>query len=82
MLAKKLPLMTRLLPRILQRSPVLPAMARISRFFNGPKNESWANECTTHRATGHEDEIMEGAVRALGVYERLAGESTLFLSAA
>ncbi len=61
----------------LQRSPVLPAMARISRFFNGPKNENWAIACQDKHAKGHEADITEGAVRALGIYERLAGESTL-----
>lgn len=59
----------------LQDSPVLPAMARISRFFSIPTNQAWAMNYVSLQKN-HVDEIAEGAIKALGIYEQLAGEAT------
>ena len=58
----------------LQGSPVLPAMARISRFFSVTSCQSWAANYVSH-VNEYDDEIAEGAIKALGIYEHLAGET-------
>jgi hypothetical protein len=52
----------------LQENPLLPPMARTSRFFSIGANADTMKQYLANRASGHEDEIIQGVRQAVHLY--------------
>lgn len=59
----------------LQENPLLPPMARTSRFFSVGGNADAMKQYLTHQANGHEDEIIQGVRQAVHLYSDLTDTS-------
>lgn len=55
----------------LEKSPLVPPMARISRFFSQPSISERMAAYVTNRAEGHEDEVIQGVQEAIVLYSDL-----------
>ncbi|WP_019990357.1 hypothetical protein [Rudanella lutea] len=56
----------------LQKSPLVPPMARISRFFNTSASHQAVESYVRVHAKGHEEEVFHGVQEALQLYSNLA----------
>lgn len=60
----------------IQKSPLVPPMARISRFFSMPSS-SGMTTYVTNRAEGHEEEVIQGVQEAIVLYGDLTHDPAL-----
>lgn len=61
----------------LQQNPLVPPMARISRFFSMQSTSDSMAVYVTNRAEGHEDEVIQGVQQAMVLYSDLTHDSAL-----
>lgn len=61
----------------LEKSPLVPPMARISRFFSMPSTSERMATYVTNRAKGHEDEVIQGVQEAIVLYGDLTHDPAL-----
>lgn len=61
----------------LQQSPLVPPMARISRFFSLPLTSERMAAYVTDRAEGHEQEVIQGVQEAVILYGDLTHDPAL-----
>ncbi|TAE26158.1 MAG: hypothetical protein EAZ91_17895 [Cytophagales bacterium] len=59
----------------LKQNPLVPPMARISRFFSAPSATHSLATYVTNRAEGHEDEVIRGVQQAIELYSDLTDPS-------
>jgi hypothetical protein len=56
----------------LEKSPLVPPMARVSRFFNTSSSNQTVETYVSTYAKGHEDEVIHGVQQAVLLYSDLA----------
>ncbi|MCY7359335.1 MAG: hypothetical protein LH609_18145 [Rudanella sp.] len=61
----------------LERNPLVPTMARVSRFFSQPLTSERMATYVTNRAEGHEDEVIQGVQEAIILYSDLTHDTAL-----
>ena len=61
----------------LQENPLVPPMARVSRFFSTLSTSERMAAYVTDRAEGHEDEVIEGVQEAIILYGDLTHDPAL-----
>ncbi len=61
----------------LEQSPLVPPMARISRFFSMQATPGSMATYVTNRAEGHEDEVIQGVQQAIVLYGDLTHDPAL-----
>lgn len=57
---------------VLQQSPLVPPMARVSRFFSATMTTNPMATYVSARAKGHEEEVIQGVRQAIGIYSDIA----------